>query len=217
MHAPPDHPRLPLHCDPSRQRAARFPVLSVSVTQAMLDRASAYGRDVELHLPPTENHSGIEHPHRYRNGFLAEFAFVVLLTNIGRRLHYAPQTDGKPDPGSDVTVWRGGQEVGINVKVGSRVSHSYMMIPESLWQRDSHTDLYLGGRLDLESDPKACELWGTATQVSLMQCRVRHPGDGEAPRVLAPTRLIPLSQLQPIESLVRHLDAGPACITKAIP
>jgi hypothetical protein len=201
--------------EPRRRQASAFPVLTVPLDEKLLSRADAYAAEVKRNLPPEPNHSGIEHDLRYRNGFLGEFAVCILLRELGFRFRYEPRTDGQSDEGPDVYVWMQGYEVGCNVKVGGQPTHQYLMLPESLWQRGPGADLYLGGRLDV--DAGACELWGTCWRERVAEAPVRTPNDPGFPRVLAPTRLLRLSVLEPLVETLDALDRGPAEISKAIP
>lgn len=201
--------------DPARRQATAYPVLTVALSPVVVARAEAYAQAVERNLPPRPNYSGFEPPNRYRNGYLGEFAFVILLQGLGRKLVYEPRADGQSDAGPDVYVWMGEHKVGVNVRAGGQPTHQYMMLPEAQWQQSSPADLYLGARLDL--DGGACELWGTAWRERMDEAPVRNPEDDGFPRVLAPTRLLRLSVLEPLVETLDALAQGPAEIKKAIP
>jgi len=201
--------KVDVFCDPKRQRAAGFPVITASLSLDMVRKAETFARVLERNLPSVENYTGIEAADRYKLGFLAEFAFANVLKHAGRAFVYQPRLDGVSDNGTDFRVAVNQVTHSIDVKTASRSHHRYLMVPDAMWRKHGgSSDFYIGARLDL--DELACELWGVATWLDIARAPVRTPGDGLAPDVLAPTRAIHLEELRTIESFVTHLDAGMA-------
>jgi hypothetical protein len=204
--------KVDVFCDPKRQLAAGFPVLTVPLSSDMMEQAEEFARVLEQNLPSVSNYTGIEATNRYRDGFLAEFAFANVLKHVERAFIYAPRIDGKSDGGSDFRVSVFGVIHSVDVKTASRSHHQYLMIPDAMWSKHGcSSDYYVGSRLDL--DAGVCEVWGVALYLELATVSIRVPNDDRQPKVLAPTRAIPLTDLHTMESFVTHLDAGPAQIT----
>ena len=166
--------KVDVFCDPKRQRAAGFPVITAPLSLDMVRKAETFARVLERNLPSVENYTGIEAADRYKLGFLAEFAFANVLKHAGRAFVYQPRLDGVSDNGTDFRVAVNQVTHSIDVKTASRSHHRYLMVPDAMWRKHGgSSDFYIGARLDL--DELACELWGVATWLDVARARRVRP------------------------------------------